>query len=132
MHQLVILHLPLAPPSFTISFIESACSQHFVADFVHLSCMRSDWNRNRSWERAAERGKSATRAAACGLGFSIKLFCGRSDNQTIVQYILFECFARPPSRSQGSFASRYLLLQLPLMYNSNDIYSEIWGIHQSN
>lgn len=73
--------------------------------------------------RRKEGGKnSETRAAACGLGFSIKLFCGRSDNQTIVQYILFECLPLPFSISvslspKGHSPSPYLL-QFPLMYNS--------------
>lgn len=33
---------------------------------------------------------TGTRDWTCGLGFSIKLFCGCADNQTIVQYILLE------------------------------------------
>lgn len=40
------------------------------------------------------KGELDARARACGLGFSIKLFCGCSDNQTIVQYILLQPFPR--------------------------------------
>lgn len=115
-HQIVILHLPLPlPPAHPYlhlihrkvrvpnTLLQILCIYHACGRIGFEIGVRN----------APQRGKGnelcATRAAACGLGFSIKLFCGRSDNQTIVQYILFECL---PSLFLSLWVSRVIRIAL--------------------